>query len=106
MQQNELAAVQRLLSTYSSSFFLVKVISNYRLWRPVSKSGVWRLLDEQNRESAEIACNLGKCSKLSYLLLSTYTSPCLSIAIIHNYKRSQAKGYYHTLQDPYILSSI
>jgi hypothetical protein len=28
-------------------------------------AGVWHLLDEQNRDSAELVCNKGKCSKLS-----------------------------------------
>jgi hypothetical protein len=42
---------------------------------PYLNTGVWRLLDEQNRESTDVF--LGKCSKLIWQQLSTYSSPSL-----------------------------
>jgi hypothetical protein len=50
-------------------------------WSPrlytCTRTGGWltTLLDEQIKESAKLVCNLGQCNKLSWHLLSTYSSP-------------------------------
>jgi hypothetical protein len=35
----------------------------------------WGLLDEQNKESAELVFNQGKCNRSSKQLLSTFSEP-------------------------------
>jgi hypothetical protein len=55
---------------------------------------VWRLLDEQNRELAELVCDPDKCSKLSKHLLSTYSSPCISVKIVYTHTGTKDTSRY------------
>jgi hypothetical protein len=53
-------------------------------------------MDEQNRKSAEPVCNLVKCSKGRWQLLSTYSSPCFSVKIVHNYALRLYRPFHHS----------